>query len=117
MDATIARAIPKTFNAAATRKNSSTFKAEERPKNVVLIGSTGHGKSTFGNFLVSSGENEQFTTSDLMEPCTKGVNLVQVSPYAKFPPLNVIDTPGTSLSNFQSTTWLVSCFCNFCIRS
>jgi len=72
--------------------------------NIIIIGSMGHGKSTFANYLLNIGEKEIFKTSLSKESCTKSVESncfqyrtqkqlnekIQIDNYN----INVYDTPG-----------------------
>eukprot|EP01022_Parablepharisma_sp_SALTPOND_P012387 TRINITY_DN1589_c1_g1_i1.p1 TRINITY_DN1589_c1_g1~~TRINITY_DN1589_c1_g1_i1.p1 ORF type:complete len:662 (-),score=62.93 TRINITY_DN1589_c1_g1_i1:228-2213(-) len=71
-----------------------------KPKTIVLVGSTGGGKSTTGNALVRS---EVFKTSDELESCT----LKCEKAFSSTLNMYVIDTPGFS-DNCRSETEIQS---------
>ncbi len=81
-------------------------------KTILMIGSTGHGKSTLGNFLLNSDERYQtqralqsFTTARANEPETMEVS-VKCDNMAN-PTLHVIDTPGLNESAREDLTHMI----------
>ncbi len=75
--------------------------APQRSETLLLIGSTGNGKSTLGNFLIDptdahifSDEGQAFRTARDSNPETQSSNVVQVDTMEGKPLIRVIDTPG-----------------------
>jgi small GTP-binding protein len=60
--------------------------------NIVLVGSTGHGKSTLGNYLLNFGEKQVFEEGETGLSCTQSSSAAQV--VFSGTTFNVIDTPG-----------------------
>jgi predicted GTPase len=80
------------------------FKDQVHPVHVVLLGSSGEGKSTFGNFLFNNGIEEEpiFPRGEENEPCTDHVetrSLKIINPTTGTQlTLNIMDTPGLNES-------------------
>lgn len=60
---------------------------------IVLIGSTGEGKSSFGNYIL---RNDSFKESDEPDSCTETINCSKGKENTEVENLFIIDTPGIS---------------------
>lgn len=76
-------------------------------KNILLIGSTGAGKSSLGNFLMNPRGNLTtfyFDTNDGADACTQDIK-IQTKEYqlnnVKYN-INIIDTPGLNENNINN---------------
>lgn len=78
--------------------------SEGPPTTLLLIGSTGNGKSAFGNFMINpgeetiSGDDQFFRTARDSKPETQTVKSVQLLGENGKPIVQVIDTPGLNES-------------------
>ena len=81
------------------------------PLTILMIGSTGNGKSTLGNFLLDprdehiSGNNQIFRTARTNMPETTIVHCA--SEKKKRPSLQVIDTPGLNENAFKDLSHMI----------
>ena len=86
----------------------------EKQDTIVVIGETGHGKSTFCNRLISMNQDDQiFMTSTSLNACTLTTTVKKNNTWfgdPKYGRVTVIDTPGFGdpNGNFKNTKELIS---------
>jgi hypothetical protein len=68
-------------------------------KNILLLGSTGIGKSSFCNFLFNGTDQGPFKTSSNRDPCTKELNYATLD--WDTVRINIIDSPGLNEPDFK----------------
>ena len=92
----------------------SSFESLNDPKSLLLIGSTGMGKSTLGNYLIdpsddhiTPGKNQTFRTSTSNNPETDKVQVARVKEES-FGQVTMIDTPGLNETHEGDLRHMVS---------
>lgn len=105
------RATPQSQGGNNTSPKKKEHVSSPPPLTILMIGSTGNGKSTLGNFLLDprdehiSGDNQIFRTARTNMPETTIVQCA--SEKKKRPSLQIIDTPGLNESAFKDLSHMI----------